>query len=199
MPHFQTPAPTPGTAPARAARSPARPAPVPALVALAIGLVLAGCAPAPSTDAPPLRPSFTDPAFEARVTGYRDITVAPRTGSGAEAEPLSAAACTLGNAEMSYPPFTAPAKVALPKITGRPDPLMLRCEQGDLRTTVRLDPAVDSRAPLLPTPVGVAMAGANYAIASSQDRWIHYAWRGALHVTLLPRAAATTTAEPTGN
>lgn len=179
MPHPQTPCP-------RSAARPLAGAARPLFIALALGLGVAGCAPAPVGDAPPLRPTFTDPAFAARVTGYRDITIAPRSGSGSEAKPLPAAACTLSSPEMSYPPFTAPAKVALPKVTGKPEPLMLRCEQGDLRTTVRLDPAVDSRAPLLPTPVGVAMAGANYAIASSRDRWIHYARRGALQVTLLP-------------
>lgn len=156
------------------------------IAATALILTFAGCAAPPATDAPALRPSFTDPAFAARVFDYREVTLVPQSGSGPEAKPLSGVACTLGSPEITYPPITAPARIALPEVTGKPEPLVLRCASGEMKAAVRLDPVVDSLGPLVPLPVGLAIAGAKYAIAANADKWVHFARRGALTVTLAP-------------
>jgi len=152
--------------------------------ACALVLMLAACTAPPTTDAPPMRPSFADPAFAARVFGYREVTLTPRTGTGDETKPLTNVACTLGSSEIQYPPFTAPARIALPEVTGKPEPLDLRCDADDLHATMQLAPEVDSLGPLVPLPVGFAIAGAKYAMAASEDKWVHYARRSALIVTL---------------
>lgn len=152
-----------------------------ALVAL-----LSACVAPQMSDAPALKPAFTDPSFAARVFGYREVSIVPQSGTGLEAKPLADTACTLGSAEITYPPFTAPVHIALPEVTGKPEPLILRCQNGDLRTAVRLDPVVDALGPAVPLPVGVALAGAKYAIAEKEDKWVHFARRGALTVTMAP-------------
>ncbi len=156
------------------------------IAATALMLTLAGCAAPPATDDPGLRPSFSDPAFAARVFDYREVMLVAQTGTGAEAKPLTGVACTLGSPEITYPPLTTPALIALPEITGKPEPLVLRCASGEMQAAVRLAPVVDSLGPLVPLPVGIALAGAKYAIAANEDKWVHFARRGALTVTLAP-------------
>lgn len=147
---------------------------------------LAACGGQTGDDADALQPRLTDPAFAERITGMREVTLVTQIGSGREASPASGAHCTLGNDEMTYAPFTTPARIALPEVSGKPADLQLVCTRGTMQAALTLSPVVNSQGPALPLPVGIAMAGARYAIAASQDRWVHYARRGELAVTLAP-------------
>lgn len=165
---------------------------LPALLLLA----LPACTDPAAQGAPPARPSFTDPAFAQRVTGYRTVTLRPRQKTDGTTQDISAS-CTLTSADLTYPPLRAPVALDLPEVTGAPAPLIIRCDQGHLHAHLQLNPALDARGPLLPTPVGLVVAGVKYAAAQGQDRWVHYARRGDLEVLLEPTPAPAPTPGPT--
>ncbi|AOZ69085.1 hypothetical protein LPB142_06885 [Rhodobacter xanthinilyticus] len=152
-----------------------------ALAAAAL-IALGACTLPGAQDSAPTQPAFKTESFAARVSGYRNVTVATKGPAGA----VAGARCTLSSDDLTYPEIVTPAKIALPKVKGKPAPLFVRCTAPGFTAAERYDAAVDGRAPLLPTPVGLVVAGVGYAAAEASDRWIHYARRGKLTVDLKP-------------